>query len=179
MKKTIFAIALMASLLAGAAETGTDSYLYWMVDVETTQWDYDYTVRVRGMDGSEVGSLLNLYYGDGSLAADTTSYGIAKNELKAYGGSGVGFYAELLSNQTYTSYVFEILSSDTHVIVNSRTVDITTELQACITGSGMAAPSLEMLTVSMPLPAPEPSSGVLLLLGVAGVARRRRKQIAA
>ena len=53
MKKTIFAIVLMASLLAGAVETGTDSYLYWMVDVTETDWHYDYSVQVKGMTADD------------------------------------------------------------------------------------------------------------------------------
>lgn len=177
MKKTIFAIVLMASLLAGAVETGTDSYLYWMVDVTETDWHYDYSVQVKGVtdDDPAGGSLLNLYYGDGKPVGGT-GQSITSQDLNYYRRYNVGFYAELLSSKTYTSYVFELVS-DSGVVAQSEPF---TEVKAYITGNGISSPSqLGMLMVAMPLPVPEPSSGLLLLLGVAGLALRRRKQITA
>ena len=121
------------------------------------------------------GSLLNLYYGDGKPVGNPGT-SITSQHLNQYHALGVGFYAELLSSKTCTSYVFELVS-DSGVVAQSASV---TEVQAYITGGGMTAPSLQgMLVVPMALPAPEPSSGLLLLLGVAGLALRRRKQITA
>lgn len=169
MKKFVFAIALMASLLASATD---DSYLYWMVDVTETAWHYDYSVQVRGKTSdSDVGSLLNLYYGDGASADKS----IGSDYLKDLSGSDLGFYAKLASDVTYTSYVFELFC-DSGVVAQS---DPYADVQAFIVTGGIGAPKLSPMAVQMALPAPEPSSGLLLLLGVAGLALRRRKQITA
>ena len=164
----------MASLLAGA----TDSYLYWMVDVDEAGWDYDYSVRIKDTaGGSGDGSFLNLYYGDGSAAGTS----LRREYLKDLGGSSlgnVGFYAKLASNMTYTSYVFELFC-DSGTVAQSGPFEYA-DVKACIVTDGIGDPALSPLMVTMgPLPAPEPSSGLLLLLGVAGLALRRRKQIAA
>ena len=165
----------MASLLAGAADTGTDSYLYWMVNVDEQGWEYPYKVQVKGKTESDTqGSLLNLYYYDGALAKDVTSVGM--DYLQAYENKpGFGFYAGFASNAAYTSYVFELLSTSGDLI-DSYEAKAVTEY---IAKNGLKSPTLTPLTMPMALSAPEPSSGLLLLLGVAGLALRRRKQITA
>ena len=178
MKKSIFTIVLMASLLAGASDT--DSYLYWMVNVDEGTWTYDYKVQIKGMTGEagDEGSLLNLYYGDGTLAADKTS--ISGDFLRNYENKpGAGFYAlltPLTAGSQYASYVIELLSSSND-LVDSRTF-AEAAIESYIVQSGISVPKLSPMMVQMALPAPEPSSGLLLLLGVAGLALRRRKPVA-
>ena len=166
----------MASLLAGAAATDIDSYLYWMVNVDEGTWNYDYRVQVRGVPGSsEEGPFLNLYYDNGNSAG----FSVTREYLQdAKSDPGVGFYAGFASNAGYTSYVIELLSSDTSDLLG-RWSWTAAQVETYIAQNGIKAPSLAPLTMSMALPAPEPSSGLLLLLGVAGLALRRRKQIAA
>ena len=165
----------MASLWAGAAATDTDSYLYWMVDVEEGSWDYEYKVQVKGMPGSsEEGSLLNLYYDNGNPAGSSVTRKYLQDSKH---DPGVGFYAGFASTAAYTSYVIELLSDNNDILGRWTLEDAAVETY--IARNGFKAPSLAPLTMSMALPAPEPSSGLLLLLGVAGLALRRRKQFAA
>ena len=166
----------MASLWAGAAD---DSYLYWMVDVDENGWEYDYQVRVKGMETSEpseAGSVLNLYYNNGNPAGSS----ITKEYLHdSYQDPGAGFYAGFASNAGYKSYVIELLSVDNSDLLGSWSWTAA-QVETYIAQNGIKAPlSAGPLTMSMALPAPEPSSGLLLLLGVAGLALRRRKQITA
>ena len=173
MKKSFFAIALMASLLAGAAKADTDSYLFWMINVEEDGWEYNYSARVMGVDGSGSKTPLGLYDEDGYAIGSS----VGKDLLQTYKGytGDPGFYAKLASERTYTSYVFELFC-DSGTVARS---DPYTDVQAFIVTGGIDAPKLSPMLVSMTLPAPEPSSGLLLLLGVAGLALRRRKQITA
>lgn len=168
MKKSIFAIALMASLLAGAAE---DSYLYWMVNVNENEWGYSYSAQVSGKNGDD-STVLNLYYANGNSAGQS----IGKTALQAYKDTGFGFYA--LLGSAYTSYVFEILGDRGDVVWSSEEYDANAVAQY-VARNDIRPPTLQPLTMHMALPAPEPSSGLLLLLGVAGLALRRRKQVAA
>lgn len=173
MKKSIFSIALMASLLASATD---DSYLYWMVNVEENNWDYNYEVKVLGKTSSkeDTGTFLNLYYGDATPAGMS----IGRDLLQDYKQDpGAGFYAGFASNAGYTSYVIELLSDNNDLLGRWTWADAAVETY--IAQNGIKPPSLAPLTMSMALPAPEPSSGLLLLLGLAGLALRRRKQIAA
>lgn len=169
MKKSVFVIALMASLLAGAADT--DSYLYWMVDVEEGNWDYSYSVQISGKlkDGGNTESL-EIYNFNGSIGKS-----IGKTELKTYKENSFGLYT-LLGSQ-YSSYVIELLSDKNEIVGSQSFEDVA--VSDYIARSGMSNPPLDMYMPTIALQAPEPSSGLLLLLGVAGLALRRRKQITA
>lgn len=178
MKKSIFTIALMASLLAGASDT--DSYLYWMVNVDEGTWTYPYKVQVRGMTGADgdQGSLLSLYYGDGTLAESDGGKSIGMDFLKNYENiPGAGFYALLSTPGAYTSYVIELWSGSNDLVGSRTFADV--EIASYIARSGISAPLAGPLMVPMALQVPEPTSGLLLLLGVAGLALRRRKPVVA
>lgn len=174
MKKSIFSIALMASLLASATD---DSYLYWMVNVEENNWNYNYEVKVLGKTSSEedTGTFLNLYYGDATPAGESIGCDLLQDYKQ---DPGAGFYAGFASNAGYTSYVIELLSSE-HGNLLGQWSWMAAEVETYIAQNSIRAPSLKPLPMSMALPAPVPSSGLLLLLGVAGLALRRRKQFAA
>lgn len=182
MKKSILAIATMAALIAGAADT--DSYLYWMVNVDEDGWNYAYSATVKGCTdakGQGEGTYLNLYWVDGGDPITSTGMGapaaasssVGRTDLQTLKDTGWGFYAGLASNPTYGSYVIELWGDSGNQIGN-WTIDAA-EAMAYIAQNGIGVPATAAWAVPATLPIPEPTSGMLLLLGVAGLALRRRK----
>ncbi len=170
----------MAALIAGAADT--DSYLYWMVNVNEAGYDYPYSATVKYDPGTEGGSssYLNLYWVDDGSKINTGTYvpsgadsSVGRDDLQAFRDSGWGFYAGLASNPNYGSYIIE-LWGDSGNRIGNWTIDAA-EAMAYIAQNGIGVPATAAWAVAATLPIPEPTSGMLLLLGVAGLALRRRK----
>ena len=161
MKK--LALVLMSAFALSAM--ATDSYLYWMV---AGKGDYagEWTA-VRISPSGATDGYLSLYYGGaGSYLGETASYD--------YATSASGIYANLGSTLGST-YLVELL------------LDSTSVATATLNGSDIGAYLTSSLLSPVPSPmevsgftatgaVPEPTSGLLMLFGLAGLALRRKRR---
>lgn len=172
MKKFILSAIMALSCGALFAAEPTDMYLYWMIDegasfkdksgVAETVTIADYTARISYGEGS----WLDLYTVPGGTKIDGKDGVNAENVfgwemVAAIGDHNTGsFFVELVKDNA-VAYKSESMSYDALAGYMSSSI-------------GMATPA-DTYGFSSFSAVPEPTSGLLLLLGVAGLALRRKK----
>ena len=185
MKKLI----AMAMVLAGGVALAEDSYLYWAVNPYAAEPDnpnavieFDYAyLRVVDQGGKVVATLDNYYYsGDKLVSYGQQAWANAEAgnlpDSAMTGGDGAWF-ANLGSyaGQTYGYMVEAYLDGDGGaVLVGSSPIasylDLLNARHISTGGTAMSGDYLPWTTA-----VPEPTSGLLLLLGLAGLALRRKR----
>ena len=172
---------LAACVGCGVFSAQADSYLYWMVgddkgsgitldNVTLTDMDYNGARVAYWVDGGGSG-YLNLYgVGESGMVKLETPIGATSaSDPSAY-------YASLGSLGNASHFYIELVMGETRV-GRSDIIDYAGAL--AMASTDFAPAQLWTQLAFTAAPAPEPSSGLLLLLGVAGLALRRRKQITA
>lgn len=172
MKKLI--LSAMLALLGGVLfAADTDMYLYWMISDSVNFADAsgqsatvdlkDYKVRLA----DQTGSYLNLY----DSAQDTT--GQESYQASLVQGwdivAGVGNYG------VGDSFIVELFNDESGTAYKSESMTYSSLLSYMSPMQGMTTPAGDPFAVSSFTAVPEPTSGLLLLLGVAGLALRRKK----
>lgn len=164
MKKVFFLTALLGSVVALAE----DSYLYWMVDSATasSMANADYA-KIRDANGS---GYLNIYNeGFGSLAQ---AQAVSGSEIKDAADWGEGFYAGIPTGTTLpTDFIVELYNEGGTFLGQSVMSGIAA---SALYNGGMAVPVATASSFSS-FAIPEPSSGLLMLVGCAMLGLRRRK----
>ena len=181
MKKLIACAVLIGATCAFAAE---DSYLYWMIDPEAT-------ITEGTMPTGPVGVKISAF------APDTTAwvYGGADSYLtiRAWSGGTVGgiigdkdnlapisygsqYFAAIPTDGVDWTYYVE-LYNDSSIFARSD-MPYTVESIAALSGMGRPG-TLWNVKAFVPAAVPEPNSALLMLIGCAALALRRRKQVAA
>ena len=164
MKKALFVVALLGGMVASAE---TDSYLYWMVDDSSAP---TYTkAAIRYTDSSSY--LLNYYEAGGSQIG--TGPEVSKSVIDAQAEWGDGLYAGVDSNDLPRSFVVELWNGDAYV---GQSVIDWSVAQNYIYEGGMGMPTAGAVPLSSGFSIPEPSSGLLMLVGCAMLGLRRRRQ---
>ena len=202
MKKSLMAI--LAVFCVMALQASEDSFLYWMINpsativgnwgVETPVSEGKYYARAgytttektaaQVISAGQLDGYLNLY-----ASVDEDLVNIQDNteitgggNIITFGGTGVQampVYAGMPTvNAANYTYWIELLNADDNSVAGYGSLGMYTELADYVSSmQGMATPSMAISVGTFA--APEPSSGLLLLIGCAALALRRRKQIAA
>ncbi len=164
--KTVKIFAALAITLAATAARAEDSYLYWMVkdahySDSTIQFAYA-TIKAEGSD-----SYLNLY-APGGATSDINALASTGDGMSS--STDGGAFAKF-DYSSATTFLVELWNSDGSVVGwQSYSYDAWKNFVYTSTGAGSASP----LTVSTVVP--EPTSGLLMLFGLAGLALRRKRR---
>jgi len=159
MKKSFLILALLGSMTSLAA---TDSYLYWMID---TSQSYNYAM-IR--DQTTPDTYLTIYNENLASIGDRVS----KSDVVDAAAWGEGFYVPVDSVAgTPATFIVELFNSDDKFVSQS----VLSYNSEYLYGGGMGLPPASAMTFSS-FAIPEPSSGLLMLVGCAVLGLRRRKQ---
>jgi len=147
---------LVAALTMSVAVNADDLYLYWMVD-QTRYGEFDYA-KVKA------GDTYLCYASHGAMTEYTDLYSNPPDKLTT---------GETYSGYIASSYVNDLLVEIWHDEQLVVSLSYAYDQWKDYTYADMKTGSAKALVVSG---IPEPSSGLLLLLGFAGLALKRRRQ---
>ena len=179
MKKAMMMGVVLAGVLGAFSASAIEgSFLYWMVntsDGTTDEITYD-RVQVRAYTGTDVdsGSALTLYYGNGSqVDTDMGTTFMSASDV----ADGLPFYAALATSYGSSySYVVELFNDSVKVGESAPLLytDAMAKNIAYVTSAG-TLPASAVWSAGGFTAVPEPNSALLVILGCAALALRRRK----
>lgn len=173
MKSLKFIFAAAAIAIATTAMAGTDSILYWMVDSPFNTYKDEYSafkyVKVKAVDTSDLegASYLDMYNPDTGNTHVNRAY-----DLESDGYSTGGIYSGLFDGDKVDYFLVE-LYDDSNTRIAWQSVTYQMALNNGSISKTMAPGGANIYTITQVVP--EPTSGILLLLGFAGLALRRKK----
>ena len=188
MKKLIL-LSVLSALLNASAE---DSYIYWMVpEIATGTARFDkpiggsYTAKILAFEGTEWsegdGKLLSIYTApaDGGLGTRVEGDGVSVTIDST--ANNAAYFANIAGTGEGWTYFVELYNDGGLLVARSSdeaSLPYSQESIAALSNGTIATPAKLWAPMTF-VPAPEPNSALLLLIGCAALALRRRKQIAA
>jgi len=164
------------AVLLGAMSASAESYLYWMVG-DTGNFAYD-NAQVRVLkNGVATDNYLSLYYADGTAVEGNK---VSDDYAKAAWEAELGLYAALgnLLGENY-SYIIELRNDNGAFVAQTGALSYSDALNN-IVDSGMGIPTggtgWDPSSGGGGYNVPEPTSGMMVLLGMAALALRRRRR---
>lgn len=177
----------MFSLVATmVAKADASSYLYWMVDTENTP-DYStlgydkaqLSYKYINESGETVygGSLMSYVYNDESSTSPFQAITPTKGDVDDSYEFGTGFYANLapIADKTSVSFYIELFNDGQRVMFSDGYTYDSIATQYIASFDPANPTSFIPLSTPWSAPAPEPTSGLLMLLGMAALGLKRRK----
>lgn len=183
MQKLLMAMALAGAAMVASAE---DNYLYWMVNVgASTDYAFNYaTIKAQDASGHESDAYLSLY---GQDSADTIRHRLYASNYGENGSydpgttTGGGAFAGLGNYGVGSKFLFELWTDGEKADSPSRVgwtgwIDYESIKNNIFSAGEMSGAS--PFTVGPTMLAPEPTGGLLTLLGLAVLALRRKQKVA-
>lgn len=177
MKKTFTFALLMACSAAFAGDS--DSYLYWMVDNAASGKDIasgSYTTKISYQSGNtwtwaQQGNYLDLADSEGTKIDDSVPVTATIGD----GADNMSYFSDV-SKVGNAYYFFVELWNDEKLVGVSDALAYSLAGIGSLEGMGTPA-TLNSFASFSTAPIPEPTSGMMLLLGVAALALRRRRRV--
>ena len=172
---------LLAAIISAAGAFASDSYLYWMINNTTSdagKFDYAY-VRIRDANTTpEADSYLTIY--DGAFEDPYEvggESGVSKTYIEKAATRQSGFYASLanISDLSSASFIVELYNDEGKFLAQSFNNGSYSTVNGYIYSGGISVPPSVAWTAGT-FALPEPSSGLLMLVGFAMLGLRRRRQ---
>jgi len=164
--KNIFKTILFAAALMVVSTASANSYLYWMIDTYNEYGDWDYARIQVVQNGTKIGNFLT--FGDTPYSEIGTSPANTIGANYANLGSFVG--------DNY-SYILELYSDSTGWVAenkNAITYNALLAADAIYNGGGSGSTAFDFSGTEF-TNVPEPTSGLLVVLGCALIGLRRRR----
>ena len=180
-----------ASLICATCVFAEDSYLLWFVD-PTATFDGGKLADAEAFKGKDVsakisyfqsgkpaewvyggGNYLTIYADDYGIPASSGAESISVNDFNSQYFAGIPTGGDGL-NWTY----FVELYNDSGIFAHSDAFYPTADSIVSLAGMGKPGTTWNV-TAFVPAAVPEPNSALLMLIGCAALALRRRKQVAA
>ena len=170
MKIIKFMAMFAAAVAVGASFAGVDSYLYYMVDKDNLEYG---DLAGEGLAGTKISADEDYY---AMVSADggktyLTLYsvnGVAGSDRLDIGETGRAGFS---SSQSFTSFLFEVYDFNEQKI-GWTTLAYNSESDFIYRDPSKGSSTSKFVITQL---IPEPTSGLLLLLGAAGLALRRRR----
>lgn len=159
-------IPVVALVLASNGAFAEDSYLYWMVGTTVKNTLSDTAVAWDTARVSADGTYLTWYTGAGE------SSGFQSVGQLSGGGSADLYWGKF--DSTAQTFLFELLQGSDVVGTRTETYAALSALGAIWTGSDTSPSGATVYTLAGVVP--EPTSGLLMLFGLAGLALRRKRR---
>ena len=173
MKKLLMAMALAGAAMVASAED-EDKFLYWMVDVgDSTDYAFNYaTIKAKDASGNE-SDYLWLY---GQESADKIAQRLyASNDAGTTTGGGA--FAGLGNYGVNSKFLFELWTADSPNPVGwTGWIDYESIAKNIFAAGDLSGAS--PFTVGSTMLVPEPTGGLLTLLGLAVLALRSKQKVA-
>ena len=170
MKKALLLASLLGSMVALA---DADSYLYWMI---TTSDSYEYArIRAAANPDTATENYLTIYnVGLGQISDADAKNRVTQGQVAGEAAFGDGLYAGMIDSANLpASFIVELYNAQDKFI--SQSVISSSAVANYLYRGGIGVPPSSYISVSS-FAIPEPSSGLLMLVGCAVLGLRRRKQ---